>query len=189
MQNIKCVVIGDDADNETSLLQSYVSNYFPPENVSAISGNYAVTTQIDGVPFTLNLFSTAGQEDYDRLRPLIYAQTDIFLVCFSVVSHTSYENVREKWVPEITHHREKIPFLLVGTHIDLRDDFNVIEKLKNICQEPITYEAGESLAKELNAVKYIECSALTQQGLKNVFDEVIQAALMDQNKKKKCTVL
>ena len=58
--------------------------------------NYAVTVMIGGEPYTLGLFDTAGQEDYDRLRPLSYPQTDVFLVCFSVVSPSSFENVREK---------------------------------------------------------------------------------------------
>ena len=58
--------------------------------------NYAVTVMIGGEPYTLGLFDTAGQEDYDRLRPLSYPQTDVFLVCYSVVSPSSYENVKEK---------------------------------------------------------------------------------------------
>lgn len=58
--------------------------------------NYAVTVMIGGEPYTLGLFDTAGQEDYDRLRPLSYQQTDVFLVCFSVVSPSSFENVKEK---------------------------------------------------------------------------------------------
>lgn len=58
--------------------------------------NYAVTVMIGGEPYTLGLFDTAGQEDYDRLRPLSYPQTDVFLVCFSVVSPSSFENVKEK---------------------------------------------------------------------------------------------
>lgn len=58
--------------------------------------NYAVTVMIGGEPYTLGLFDTAGQEDYDRLRPLSYPQTDVFLVCFSVISPSSYENVKEK---------------------------------------------------------------------------------------------
>ena len=53
---------------------------------------------------SLGLFDTAGQEDYDRLRPLSYPETDVFLVCFSVVSPSSFENVKEKWYPEIKHH-------------------------------------------------------------------------------------
>jgi hypothetical protein len=60
----------------------------------------------------------------------------------------------------------------IGTQIDLRDDPAVIEKLNKQRQAPITGKQGEQLAKDLNAVKYVECSALTQRGLKNVFDEV-----------------
>lgn len=71
-----------------------------------------------------------------------------------------------QWVPEITHHCQKTPFLLVGTQIDLRDDAGTIEKLAKNKQKPITMEQGEKLAKELKAVKYVECSALTQVNLK-----------------------
>jgi len=48
----------------------------------------------------------------------------------------------------------------------------VLDKLAKSRQRPITFEQGERLARELGAVKYVECSALTQKGLKNVFDEV-----------------
>lgn len=67
-----------------------------------------------------------------------------------------------QWVPEIAHHCAKTPFLLVGTQIDLRDDPSYIEKLAKNKQRPISFELGEKLAKELKAVKYVECSALTQ---------------------------
>jgi len=123
-------------------------------------------------PYTLGLFDTAGQEDYDRLRPLSYPQTDVFLVCFSVTSPASFENVREKWFPEVHHHCPGVPCLIVGTQIDLREDPTVVEKLARQKLRPISAETGERLARELGAVKYVECSALTQQGLKNVFDEV-----------------
>lgn len=62
--------------------------------------------------------------------------------------------------------------MIVGTQVDLRDDQAVIEKLSRQKQRPLTTEQGERLAKELGAVKFVECSALTQRGLKNVFDEV-----------------
>ena len=123
-------------------------------------------------PYTLGLFDTAGQEDYDRLRPLSYPQTDVFLVCFSVTSPASFENVKEKWFPEVHHHCPGVPCLIVGTQIDLRDDPQVLEKLQRQKQRPVAPEQGERLARELGAVKYVECSALTQKGLKNVFDEV-----------------
>ena len=68
----------------------------------------------DGVPVSLGLWDTAGQEDYDRLRPLSYPQTDVFLICFSVVSPSSFENVTSKWCPEIKHHCADAPILLIG---------------------------------------------------------------------------
>lgn len=128
-------------------------------------------------PYTLGLFDTAGQEDYDRLRPLSYPQTDVFLVCFSVTSPASFENVKEKWFPEVHHHCPGVPCLIVGTQCDLRDDPAIIEKLGRQRQRPVSIDMGERLARELGAVKYVECSALTQKGLKNVFDEAIVAAL------------
>ena len=67
-----------------------------------------------------------------------------------------------QWVPEIKHHCPKTPFLLVGTQADLREDQGVIEKLARSRQKPLTLDAGERLARELKAVKYVECSALTQ---------------------------
>ena len=128
--------------------------------------------RIGDEPYTLGLFDTAGQEDYDRLRPLSYPQTDVFLVCFSVTSPASFENVREKWFPEVHHHCPGVPCLIVGTQVDLRDDPAVKEKLAKQRMSPVRKEDGERMAKELGAVKYVECSALTQYKLKDVFDEV-----------------
>lgn len=128
--------------------------------------------RIGDEPYTLGLFDTAGQEDYDRLRPLSYPQTDVFLVCFSVTSPASFENVREKWFPEVHHHCPGVPCLIVGTQTDLRDDPSVREKLGKQKMSPVRREDGERMAKELGAVKYVECSALTQYKLKDVFDEV-----------------
>ena len=168
--------------------------------------NYSANVMVDGKPIQLGLWDTAGQEDYDRLRPLSYPQTDVFLVCYSIISRSSYENVRTKWIPEIKHHVPEAPFLIVGTKVDLRNDqvlllylffyffiffFFVISKwLIFICflfclQEvlakvgtALTQEEGKSLAKDLGARAYVECSALTQEGLKNVFDESIRLFLL-----------
>lgn len=132
---------------------------------------------VDGKPINLGLWDTAGQEDYDRLRPLSYPQTDVFLVAFSVVNPASFENVRAKWYPEVSHHCPNTPLILVGTKVDLREDPSTVEKLQSKKQQPITFEAGLGMVQEISAAKYMECSALTQQGLKAVFDEAIRAVL------------
>lgn len=124
------------------------------------------------------LVEQAGQEDYDRLRPLSYPQTDVFLVCFSVISPSSFENVRAKWIPEISHHAPNVPFLLIGTKTDLREDPDTVQKLRQKGVETITEARAAQLAMQVGAKKYLECSALTQRGLKNVFDEAIRQVLV-----------
>ena len=102
----------------------------------------------------------------------------MFLVCFSVTSPASFENVREKWFPEVHHHCPGVPCLIVGTQTDLRDDPSVRDKLAKQRMQPVRKEDGERMAKDLGAVKYVECSALTQYKLKDVFDEVREICLI-----------
>ncbi|XP_072565823.1 rho-related GTP-binding protein RhoQ isoform X2 [Paramormyrops kingsleyae] len=138
---------------------------------------HTVSVTVGGKQYLLGLYDTAGQEDYDRLRPLSYPMTDVFLICFSVVNPASFQNVREDWVPELQEYAPSVPFLLIGTQIDLRDDPKTIAKLNDMKEKPIATEQGQKLAKEIGACCYVECSALTQKGLKAVFDEAIIAIL------------
>ena len=110
---------------------------------------------VDAKAYNLGLWDTAGQEDYDRLRPLSYPQTDVFLVCFAITSPTSFENVKNKWLPELQHHAPGVPFFLVGTQLDMRESGGGIPK-----------QRGEQLCSELKGHRYMECSSKTQEGLK-----------------------
>ncbi|KAI9835227.1 MAG: Rho GTPase protein rac1 [Thelocarpon superellum] len=192
-QSLKCVVTGDGAVGKTCLLISYTTNAFPGEYIPTVFDNYSASVMVDGKPISLGLWDTAGQEDYDRLRPLSYPQTDVFLVCFSIVSPPSFDNVTAKWHPEIEHHAPNVPIILVGTKLDLRDDPSTKEALRQKKMEPIGWERANEVKKQIGAVKYIECSALTQRGLKTVFDEAIRAVLSPkpapQKKKAKCSIL
>ena len=94
---VKCVVVGDWEVGKVELLITYTSRRFPEEYVPSIFDNYSSTVMSGGKPCILGLHDTANpQENYDNLRPLIYPQTDVFVVCFSIASPASFENVREK---------------------------------------------------------------------------------------------
>ncbi|KFO86325.1 Rho-related GTP-binding protein RhoJ, partial [Buceros rhinoceros silvestris] len=145
-----------------------------------------VTVTVGGQQHLLGLYDTAGQEDYNQLRPLSYPNTDVFLICFSVVNPASYHNVQEEWVPELKVCMPNVPYVLIGTQIDLRDDPKTLARLLYMKEKPLTYEHGVKLAKEIGAQCYLECSALTQKGLKTVFDEAILTIFHPKKKKQRC---
>eukprot|EP00761_Pharyngomonas_kirbyi_P007681 gb/GECH01007691.1/.p1 GENE.gb/GECH01007691.1/~~gb/GECH01007691.1/.p1 ORF type:complete len:193 (+),score=50.63 gb/GECH01007691.1/:1-579(+) len=192
MESLKCVVVGDGAVGKTCMLISYANNSFPEDYVPTVFDNYNANVMVEGKTVSLGLWDTAGQEDYDRLRPLSYPDTHVFLVTFSVVNPASYDNVKSKWYPELQHHAPNVPIILVGTKLDLREDPEMLKRLQAKSLNPITKDMGHQLAKEINAVTYCECSARTQEGLKDVFDEAIKAHLFPKTssgKKKPCTIL
>jgi len=172
MQSIKCVVCGDGAVGKTSLLISYTTNTFPEEYIPTVFDNYTAEVMVDKKPIQLGLWDTAGQEDYDRLRPLSYPNTDVFLICFSVDSPTSLDNVKNKWYQEIYKYAPNTPFILVGTKLDIRESNELF----------VTKAQGEELRKELGAFQYVECSARTQVNMKQVFDEAIRCVLIEKSK-------
>ena len=137
---------------------------------------------VNDQPMRLQLCDTAGQDDFDSLRPLCYPGSDVFLVCFSVVSPTSFLNVRDKWLPELNLHQPHIPILLVGTQSDLRSDVRVLIELSNNHETPVSLSSAMRLARKHGCENYIECSALTQKNLKEVFDEAIMLSLASYKK-------
>ena len=116
----------------------------------------------------------------------------MFLVCFSVISPHSFDNVKSKWWPEIQHHCAGTPIVLVGTKCDLRGSDHMASQLAAKGLGMVSREAALERAKEIGAVSYMECSALTQEGLKSMFDEAIRAGMQKQapnRRHRKCTIL
>lgn len=119
----KLVIVGDGACGKTCLLIVFSKDQFPEVYVPTVFENYVADIEVDGKQVELALWDTAGkhysnlsqhlnsirfflfigQEDYDRLRPLSYPDTDVILMCFSIDSPDSLENIPEKWTPEVRH--------------------------------------------------------------------------------------
>lgn len=175
--SVKCVLVGDGAVGKTSLVVSYTTNGYPTEYVPTAFDNYSVVVTVDNQPIRLQLCDTAGQDDFDSLRPLCYPNAAVLLLCFSVVCPTSFQNASQKWLPELRRHCPDAPIVLVGTQCDLRTDVKVLIELARYGEEPVPESAARHAAHRMGALAYVECSALTQKNLKEVFDTAIVAAL------------
>eukprot|EP01117_Protostelium_nocturnum_P005119 TRINITY_DN185_c0_g1_i1.p1 TRINITY_DN185_c0_g1~~TRINITY_DN185_c0_g1_i1.p1 ORF type:complete len:200 (+),score=56.71 TRINITY_DN185_c0_g1_i1:224-823(+) len=193
---IKCVSVGDGGVGKTSMLVSFTTNSLPDGHIATVFDNHNANIQMDKKMYNISLWDTAGQEEYDRLRPLSYPQTDVFLLCFDIVHPPSLDNIITKWIPEITQHCPQAKFVLVGTKADLRGQKEQMLKLKKYCMSPVTFEQGQQAAIQFGASSYVECSAVTQKGLSSVFEEAVKAVFGKKrskgttNKKKKdCSII
>jgi small GTP-binding protein len=174
---VKLVVVGDGAVGKTTLLMRYRENKFPDKYVPTVFENYYKPVTYKGVNVNFGLWDTAGQEEYDRLRSLSYHDTEIVLVVFSVDQPTSLDNLSAKWVPEVIHHCKGTPLLVVGTKKDLRNDTATIDSLKEHGKHPVSIEEGNAKAKEIGAVCYMECSALSGEGVQEIFEKALDVVL------------
>ena len=113
----------------------------------------------------------AGQEDYDRLRPLSYPDTDVLLFCFAVDSQRSLEHIQRRWYPEAEHFLAGVPKILVGLKADLRDSDNGVKRAASLVRP----EEAQDVAFKVGASAYIECSARTRDGVEGVFEKAIRA--------------
>eukprot|EP01121_Diplochlamys_sp_Union-15-3_P010600 TRINITY_DN2990_c0_g1_i1.p1 TRINITY_DN2990_c0_g1~~TRINITY_DN2990_c0_g1_i1.p1 ORF type:complete len:290 (-),score=82.54 TRINITY_DN2990_c0_g1_i1:23-865(-) len=175
-QRVKLVVVGDGAVGKTSLLISYAKGMFPTDYVPTVFENYTAQTKLaNGTQVLLHLWDTAGQEDYDRLRPLSYPGADIVLLCFSTVTKSSFASIKEKWYPEVNHYVPDVPYFLIGTKVDLRDEEQPDPATGEY--EPVKQADGEEMRKQIKAVKYLEVSSKTKQNLDKVFTLAVEAVL------------
>lgn len=185
----KLVIVGDGASGKTCLLVVFLKGEFPTEHVPTVFDNYLIDVQVDGRKVELQLWDTAGQEDYDRLRPLSYPDSHVILITFAIDEPDLLENVEEKWMPEVKHFCPGLPVLLVGCKIDLRDDPDTLSKLSAANKKPVSTEEGERLARKIGATKYIECSSKLNLGVKEVFEHSTRASLSVAKKRPKRNVV
>ncbi|CAH8831805.1 unnamed protein product [Trichobilharzia szidati] len=186
----KLVIVGDGACGKTCLLIVFSKDQFPEVYVPTVFENYVADIEVDNKQVELALWDTAGQEDYDRLRPLSYPDTDVILMCFSIDTPDSLENIPEKWTPEVRHFCSNVPIILVGNKKDLRHDEATKNELRRMKQEAVRTEEGRAMAERIGAYAYLECSAKTKEGVREVFETATRAALQSKKtKKRRCDLI
>jgi len=170
----KLVIVGDGACGKTSLLCCFALGEFPKEYQPTIFENYVAEIRLDGKPVQLALWDTAGQEEYERLRPLSYSKSHVILIAFAIDVPDSLENVTVKWIEEVRSIcGPQVPVLLVGCKADLRpppDSPNM--------DQFVSRQEAEQVASEIGARAYKECSALKIEGVDDVFEAATRASML-----------
>ncbi|KAF2396603.1 ras-domain-containing protein [Trichodelitschia bisporula] len=181
----KIVVVGDGGCGKTCLLISYAEGHFPEKYVPTVFENYITMTTHPptGKSVELALWDTAGQEEYDRLRPLSYPETDLIFVCFAIDCPNSLENVMDKWYPEVLHFCPTTPIILCGLKSDLRNKKSCIDLLRAQGLQPISTEQGRNVARKMGA-HYMECSSKERIGIEEIFDTAITMAVGDEGQER-----
>ncbi|XP_058471635.1 rho-related GTP-binding protein RhoV-like [Solea solea] len=178
-EELSCMLVGDGAVGKSSMIISYIFNGYNSEYRQTAFDVFTGLVHVNGVPTRIKLIDTAGQEEFGHLRSLCYAHVDVFILCFSLVNPRSFDNVASKWIPQIRAGNQTSPIVLVGTQCDLRHDVEVLIHLhQQRGTKPVHFRRARGLARRIRAHDYVECSALTQHNLKDVFDCAVSAAIM-----------
>lgn len=174
----KCVVVGDSGVGKTCMAIVYDKKVFPTDYVPTIYSAYIAYVKIDSEGYEFVLWDTTGNSEYDRLRRNCdYHSTNVVFLCFSVTQPTSFVSVMTRWYPELQEICPDVPVIVIGTKTDLRNDEATINELRESGLSPITKDEGQQLAKDINAVKYLECSSMTNEGVSEVGLTIVQTIL------------
>lgn len=122
----------------------------------------------------LGFWNTANGEEDDRVRPLVYPDSGIIVICFSVDDPKSLQSVTERWYPEVAHFAQGVPILLLACKTDLRLPQEGVEGVDSTVKaaSDVRSVQAHAVADVIGAVRYLECSALMNQGVR----EFIQAS-------------
>ena len=177
-KDLKLVAVGDGAVGKTSLLMVLNDKPFPERYVPTIFENYTQDVNIENVPYKLHIWDTAGQDEYDRLRPLSYSGANAILLCFSLDSKSSFSNLTEKWIGEVKHYCKDAKIILIGTKLDLRQAGNA---------NHVTDQEANQFVTEQKCSAFVPCSPKTGEGIDKVFPAAAKAC--NQKTKSKCLLI
>ncbi|CAO3648955.1 unnamed protein product [Mucor hiemalis] len=168
----KVVVVGDGSCGKTSLLNVFTRGYFPQVYEPTVFENYIQDVVVDDKTIELSIWDTAGQEEFDRLRSLSYNDTHVIIICYSIDNRDSLENIPNRWIEELQEGCPQAKTMLVALKCDLRDDEVTLKKFK-----PVLYEEGLEVAKKIHAIRYLECSAKHNRGVRECFEQAAKVSI------------
>jgi len=187
--SVKCAVLGDGAVGKTCFLIRYTTGNWNGVYTPSLVDSYAACIIVDGKAVHLELTDTPGQEEYAQMRVSPFSEAEVFLVCFSLVNRDSYDNVKNKWMPEIRKHAPATtPIILVGTKVDLREDADHMAEMERMNRRPTEKWEGLALAGNIGAMNYFECSAVTGLGMEEIAREAIRVVELQRNPPQKETI-
>lgn len=185
-KTLNIVTVGDGDTGKTCLLMSFKGRRFLDDYVPTMFETYTCDIQIEGEAIELGLWDTAGQEGYDRLRPMAYPHCDCFIICYAVDNPDSLHNVKAKWLPELERYCPNVPKILVATKKDLRRRTLAIMDILNgnTTSSIVSYEEGLCTAAMIGAERFLETSALYNDGVREVFEQTARVSLEARAKRK-----
>lgn len=188
MRHLKIKVVGDVSVGKTSFLTRWYYENFPDHDDSplfpgrermlpSVQDTFFTNMTMDRESFVLTFWDTLCGADFQKLRPLEYEDTDVFLVFFDIAKPTSFQNVSTVWVPELEHYMPETPILVVGNKTDLRTSSNAPDGL-------ISVSKGQELADRLRTC-YCESSIVTGEGVHAVINTAVRLAIQNQSPSKR----
>lgn len=174
MPNLGFVVVGDAEVGKTAMLTCYGTGQYRNEYIATVAQSFNIRVDIFDERVEINanrkvevdIHDTGGLDQHADCRRHLYNRADLFIICFSLVEKSTFLHVQQMWIPELERLRPSIKYMIVGTKADLRTD----------SPYHVKHSEGAKLAKQLGC-PYLECSVVTQRGVKTVFDKAIRVAL------------
>ncbi|KAI0459984.1 ras family-domain-containing protein [Xylaria acuta] len=172
---MRFVFVGDAKCGKSSILLRFYRDtftlHYKPTKYELFHKGVAVDEQSTDI----ELWDTAGDVKLEQLGRLSYLAWDAVFLCFSVDSERSFNNARTQWTTQIRRYTRGAPLILVGTKTDQRVGASLWAPLYPHLESKITATEGTMTATEIGAVRYVECSAKTGQGIKGVLEEGVRA--------------
>mmetsp|Transcript_19844 Transcript_19844/g.22083 ORF Transcript_19844/g.22083 Transcript_19844/m.22083 type:complete len:184 (+) Transcript_19844:91-642(+) len=181
---VKVVIVGNAGVGKTSFLSTFANKVYPSITLPYAIDGYMTQIAVFGRQFNVGFWDTAGQKSYDQLRPLVYPQTDIFLLCYDISDRSRFNELEKRWKPELSRHCPGIPIIVLGLKSDLRKS-----DLNGNC---ISVDEGIDMSVKLEAYSHVDCSSLLGLGVDEAVHEAMVVHLAHTGKlkhKQRCTLM